>query len=57
MKEGGMGEKVFVTFSKKEYEVIYELSNIYSINSLCNMMNINRSGFYKWLKRRSNPFY
>jgi len=35
--------------------VIFDLSYKYSINSLCKIMNINRSGFYKWLKRRSNP--
>ena len=40
---------------QKEYEVIFELSNKYSINYLCKVMNINRSGFYKWLSRRSNP--
>ena len=31
------------------------LSNKYSVNSLCIEMNINRSGFYKWLNRRNNP--
>lgn len=35
--------------------MIFELSNKYSINSLCKEMNINRSGFYKWLSRKSNP--
>lgn len=35
--------------------MIFELSHKYSINSLCKVMNINRSGFYKWLKRRKNP--
>ena len=35
--------------------MIFELSNCYSVCSLCNEMNINRSGFYKWLRRRSNP--
>ena len=55
VKEGGMEQKVFVTFSKKEYKVIFDLSNKYSVNSLCIEMNINRSGFYKWLNRRNNP--
>ena len=32
-----------------------ELSDKYSVLSLCNEMNINRSGFYKWLNRRFNP--
>ena len=35
--------------------MIFNLSSQYSINSLCIEMHINRSGFYKWLKRRSNP--
>ena len=35
--------------------MIFELSDKYSINSLCKVMHINRSGFYKWLKRRNNP--
>ena len=35
--------------------MIFDLSNKYSINSLCKFMNINRSGFYKWLNRRFNP--
>ena len=35
--------------------MIFELSNKYSVLSLCKEMNINRSGFYKWLSRRTNP--
>ena len=35
--------------------MIFELSNKYSINSLCKEMSINRSGFYKWLNRRNKP--
>ena len=35
--------------------MIFDLSNKYSVNSLCIEMNINRSGFYKWLNRRNNP--
>lgn len=35
--------------------MILELSSKYSVLSLCKEMNINRSGFYKWLKRRGNP--
>lgn len=40
---------------QKEYQVIYDLSNRYSINSLCKAININRSGYYKWLKRKIQP--
>lgn len=35
--------------------MIFDLSVKYSINSLCIEMNVNRSGYYKWLKRRFNP--
>lgn len=35
--------------------MILDLSSKYSVNSLCHEMNINRSGFYKWLSRRTNP--
>lgn len=35
--------------------MILELSTTYSVNSLCLEMDINRSGFYKWLKRRTKP--
>lgn len=35
--------------------MILELSCKYSVLSLCNEMNVNRSGFYKWLNRRANP--
>ena len=42
-------------FLQKECEVILELSDKYSVLSLCNEMNINRSGFYKWIERRQHP--
>ena len=32
-----------------------ELSAYYSIKKLCRLMDVNRSGFYKWRKRLSNP--
>lgn len=35
--------------------MIYELSSKYPVLVLCNEMNIVRSGYYKWLSRRSNP--
>ena len=35
--------------------MIFSLSYLYSINSLCKAMNINRSGYYKWLDRRFSP--
>ena len=42
-------------FLQKEYEVIFDLSSTYSVRALCIEMNVNRSGFYKWLDRRSHP--
>lgn len=32
-----------------------ELSGKYPVAELCRLMNINRSGFYKWKQRLSNP--
>lgn len=49
------GRKGVRYFLQKEYEVIFELSDKYSVLSLYNEININRSGFYKWLNRRINP--
>ena len=35
-----------------EFEIIEILSKEYSIKSLCEIMNISRSGYYKWLKNK-----
>ena len=35
--------------------MIYELSKEFPIKRLCKLMNINRSGFYKWKFRINNP--
>jgi len=32
-----------------------ELSQHFSIDKLCNIMSVSRSGFYKWRKRMNNP--
>ena len=32
--------------------MIFDLSSKYSVNSLCLQMSVNRSGYYKWLKRQ-----
>ena len=37
---------------QKEFEIIYNLSSDYSIKSLCQIMNVSRSGYYKWLKNK-----
>lgn len=38
---------------RNEFEIIENLSNEYSIKSLCDVMNVSRSGYYKWLKTRN----
>lgn len=38
-----------------EYEVLEELSKQYPISLLCNVMDINRSGYYKWKYRKAHP--
>ena len=35
-----------------EFEIVEILSKEYSIQSLCKIMNISRSGYYKWLKAK-----
>lgn len=35
------------------FEIIELLSKEYSIKSLCEIMNISRSGYYKWLKNKN----
>ena len=37
---------------QKEFEIVKTLSKEYSIKSLCEVMNISRSGYYKWLKTK-----
>lgn len=37
---------------RKEYQIILNLSQDYNIVSLCETMNVSRSGYYKWLKRK-----
>lgn len=37
---------------QKEYEIIEELSHKFTIESLCMYMEVSRSGFYKWRKRK-----
>ena len=35
--------------------MIAELSSKWPVAALCDEMSVNRSGFYKWLKRQSSP--
>ena len=37
---------------QKEFEIVEILSKEFSIKSLCEVMNISRSGYYKWLKTK-----
>ena len=37
---------------QKEFEIIELLSKDFSIKSLCEIMNVSRSGYYKWIKNR-----
>lgn len=42
-------------YKQQEFQIIKELSKNYSIKILCEIMNVNRSSYYKWLKRKNNP--
>lgn len=48
----GKGIHQFIRF---EYEIVYKLSSEFSINKLCQIMNVNRSGLYKWRNNMLNP--
>lgn len=37
---------------RKEYEIVETLSREFNIKSLCIVMNVSRSGYYKWLNRK-----
>ena len=50
--EGVGVNKEYVTGSEKEYEVVEELKVKYPVNFLCEIMGINRSGYYKWKQRQ-----
>ena len=38
-------------FKRNEYEIIDKLKSEYPITKLCNLMDVNRSGYYKWKAR------
>ena len=40
---------------RADYEIIKELSRNYPVVLLCCVMNINRSSYYKWLRRKDAP--
>ena len=41
-------------FKQFEFEIIYKLSSEFLIRKLCKIMDVNRSGFYKWRNRMNN---
>ena len=43
------------SLQQQEYQVILELSGEFPVKLLCKMMGINRSSFYYWKKRLSDP--
>ena len=45
-----------IRWSKQiDYTIILELNSQYPIKTLCEIMNVKRDGFYKWINRNSNP--
>lgn len=52
----GVGSKKGIRYYQRlEYEVLDELSKQYPISLLCNVMDVNRSGYYKWKYRKLHP--
>ena len=49
------GSKGVRYYIRREYEIINEYKNKYSIVSLCNYMKVSKSGYYKWKYRQENP--
>ncbi|MFV3056362.1 IS3 family transposase [Clostridium botulinum] len=39
-------------FRRSEYEIIDSMKDKYPINQLCKLMDVNRSGYYKWKSRQ-----
>ncbi len=52
MKEVGANKEYW---TRKEYEVIDELKKKCPITFLCNIMSVNRSGYYKWRVCQGTP--
>ena len=50
LKKGYLVKGDVQEIKQKEFEIVKILSEEYSIKSLCKLMNISRSGYYKWLK-------
>lgn len=41
--------------TQDKYAIIFQLSQIYSVNLLCKISNVSRSGYYKWISRKAAP--
>ena len=39
------------SFKSEEFEIIYRLSNTFPVETMCEIMHVSRSGYYKWLGR------
>ncbi len=50
-----MGKQGVRYFKRCEYEIIYSLKDKYGIKFLCEIMSVNRSGYYKWKSRQGKP--
>jgi len=42
-------------WQRKEFEVINTLRSRYPVKFLCKVVDVNRSGYYKWSKRKGKP--
>lgn len=40
---------------RSDYEIIEKLSSEFPVKTLCKIMNVNRSGYYKWKARKEAP--
>lgn len=54
--KGGWFREGVRHFLRLEYQVIAELSSKWPVAALCDEMSVNRTGFYKWLRRQPSPF-
>ncbi|MBQ1745634.1 MAG: IS3 family transposase [Clostridiales bacterium] len=40
---------------RREFEIVFELSGDFPVKKLCDVLGVNRSGFYKWKNRLEKP--
>ena len=53
--EGSWCSEGVCSFRQQEYQVILELSSMFPVKLLCEMMGIQRSSFYNWKAHLSKP--